>query len=266
MPNENKPSSRKTLRIPRKARKKIWFWCSKPLGLKVLRWLLEPKQRAHFEIAAVSIAESDSQALTIEREALLAQIPVYEFATPVQPHAELGLSVGFPHRIPTENLAGCRDGCLNLHFAPLPWFRGSHCLTQAMLQQATRFGVSLHYMDAKLDTGPVVSVVWTKLARTDRASDVMQRLEQKAFLLLRSKLQQLKHTRTLPAIDQETLCRRHHISPQFCTRAQFEKSLEIPLSTAIKQQLYQHLKAVAISHHLPYFQIGSEKIVFTFVE
>jgi methionyl-tRNA formyltransferase len=65
------------------------------------------------------------------------------------------LGIHFPYLVPAEVLAVPRQGVLNLHPALLPWNRGWHTPTWALLE-GTPAGATLHFMDAGVDTGDVV--------------------------------------------------------------------------------------------------------------
>ncbi len=61
----------------------------------------------------------------------------------------------WPWRIPPTLLAVPRLGFLNLHPAPLPELRGPAPLFWAFQQGRASTAVTLHWMDAGLDTGPI---------------------------------------------------------------------------------------------------------------
>jgi len=64
------------------------------------------------------------------------------------------ISIHFPYVFPREVLAIPRQGTLNLHPAYLPFNRGWHTATWAILDK-TQFGVTLHWVDEGLDTGDI---------------------------------------------------------------------------------------------------------------
>lgn len=64
------------------------------------------------------------------------------------------ISVHFPYIIPGEVLRIPRVGTLNLHPAFLPYNRGWHTPTWAILD-CTPFGATLHWMDEGIDTGDI---------------------------------------------------------------------------------------------------------------
>lgn len=65
------------------------------------------------------------------------------------------VGIHFPYLVPAEVLALPRQGMLNLHPAYLPYNRGWHTPTWAMLE-GTPAGATLHFMDARIDMGDVV--------------------------------------------------------------------------------------------------------------
>jgi methionyl-tRNA formyltransferase len=48
-------------------------------------------------------------------------------------------------------------GAINLHFAPLPRYRGVSPIGLALLNGESEFGVTMHYMDPGVDTGDIIS-------------------------------------------------------------------------------------------------------------
>jgi methionyl-tRNA formyltransferase len=63
----------------------------------------------------------------------------------------------WPWRIPPALLAVPRLGFLNLHPSPLPELRGPEPLFWAFQQGRERSAMTLHWMDAGLDTGPLAA-------------------------------------------------------------------------------------------------------------
>jgi methionyl-tRNA formyltransferase len=68
---------------------------------------------------------------------------------------DLGCAACFPARIPPELLTIPHAGFLNLHPALLPRHRGPAPLFWTMQAGELRTGVTVHWMDAGFDTGPI---------------------------------------------------------------------------------------------------------------
>lgn len=64
---------------------------------------------------------------------------------------------GFPWKIPPDALAVPRLGAVNGHPSLLPRYRGPSPIGWAIRNGDTEIGWTLHYMDAELDTGPVLA-------------------------------------------------------------------------------------------------------------
>lgn len=50
-----------------------------------------------------------------------------------------------------------RNGAINLHFSPLPKYRGVYPIAWALINNEKKYGVTLHYMDPGIDTGDIIS-------------------------------------------------------------------------------------------------------------
>jgi len=69
---------------------------------------------------------------------------------------DLVLCMGFPWKIPAEALAVPPLGWLNGHPSLLPRHRGPVPLSWVLRSGDAETGVTFHFMDAELDTGPIV--------------------------------------------------------------------------------------------------------------
>jgi methionyl-tRNA formyltransferase len=70
---------------------------------------------------------------------------------------DLVLCMGFPWKIPADALAVPQLGWLNGHPSLLPKHRGPVPLSWAIRHGDTESGVTFHFMDTELDTGPIVA-------------------------------------------------------------------------------------------------------------
>ncbi len=85
------------------------------------------------------------------------------------------VGVHFPYIIPDEVLAIPRVGVTNLHPSLLPFNRGWHTPSWAILDE-TPAGVTLHFMDSGLDTGDIVAQVELEVRPYDTANSLYARL------------------------------------------------------------------------------------------
>ncbi len=96
---------------------------------------------------------------------------------------ELVISAAGSHIFRSDEIALARCGVVNLHLAPLPEFRGRYSATHAILAGCV-YGVTLHYVDAGIDTGPIVAERRFAIDAFDTARTlrVVARLEAESLL------------------------------------------------------------------------------------
>jgi methionyl-tRNA formyltransferase len=66
-------------------------------------------------------------------------------------------SVQYDQIINQSVIDTAKFGAINLHFAPLPRYRGISPIAFALINGEEEFGVTLHYMDPGVDTGDIIS-------------------------------------------------------------------------------------------------------------
>ena len=70
---------------------------------------------------------------------------------------DLGLCAGYPWLLPPEVLAIPRLGVVNTHPSVLPRHRGPYPFAWAVREGDTELGLTVHLMDERFDTGPVLA-------------------------------------------------------------------------------------------------------------
>jgi methionyl-tRNA formyltransferase len=74
---------------------------------------------------------------------------------PIEPNWDLVVSFGYRHILKRAILETIRCPIINLHISYLPWNRGAHPVFWA-IHDKTPLGVSIHEIDAGIDTGPII--------------------------------------------------------------------------------------------------------------
>lgn len=85
------------------------------------------------------------------------------------------IGVHFPYIVPEEILELPRIGVVNLHPAYLPYNRGWHTPSWAILEE-TPIGATVHFMDSGLDTGDIVTQERLEVRPEDTAHTLYQRI------------------------------------------------------------------------------------------
>ncbi|MDL0132502.1 methionyl-tRNA formyltransferase [Halobacterium salinarum] len=87
------------------------------------------------------------------------------------------ISCGYQHIVPEDILDIPTEGCLNLHPAYLPFNRGANPNVWSIVE-GTPAGVTLHWMDAGIDTGNIIARQTVETSFTDDGRDLHERLEE----------------------------------------------------------------------------------------
>ena len=162
---------------------RVIYFGNNRIGLDVLRFLkgndaeivglvVHPEQRnryrseliAESELNADSVFEADDLRSQSTLDAIQALAP------------ELGLSIYFGYILKPEMLSIFPRGVLNLHPALLPYNRGAYPNVWSIVE-VTPAGVSIHYVDAGIDTGNVISSREVPVLPTDTGLTLYRKLE-----------------------------------------------------------------------------------------
>ena len=85
------------------------------------------------------------------------------------------ICIHFPYLVPKQVLSIPKEGVLNLHPAYLPYNRGWHTPSWAILTD-TPIGGTLHFMDEDVDTGDIVHQKMVEIMPNDTANSLYKRI------------------------------------------------------------------------------------------
>lgn len=178
---------------------KFAFAGDRKIAVQVLKFLLKRKEKP----LALLLAEKNKASHAKELKRLcsfLKSDKVFygkEFTSKkgVKRLKDLGLdyiiSIHFPYIYPKRALTIPKHGALNLHPAYLPYNRGWHTPSWAILDK-TPFGATLHFMDEKLDTGDIVHQKKVKVLPSDTANSLYQRALEAEYEVFKEAWSKLK--------------------------------------------------------------------------
>lgn len=83
---------------------------------------------------------------------------------------------GYPEIFRESLLKLPKHGCINVHASLLPRYRGPQPIAQALLHGEPFTGVTLHLMDAKIDTGPILAQDIVPILQTDTVYSLAARI------------------------------------------------------------------------------------------
>jgi phosphoribosylglycinamide formyltransferase-1 len=91
-------------------------------------------------------------------------------------HAELAVLAGYMQLLSSEFLSAFSAGVINVHPALLPAFPGLDAVGQALAYGVKVFGVTVHFVDEGVDTGPVILQRAIELPDARTAGEVLGQL------------------------------------------------------------------------------------------
>ena len=154
--------------------------------------LLPDEDRASHDDALVELCGGPGISPMVIRARHLHQPASLEFLRTLE--LDYIVSVHFPHIIKAPVLATAKHGALNLHPAYLPYNRGWHTPTWAILD-GTPAGATLHYMSESLDAGDVVYQEQLPAEPDDTAHTLYQKLKSLEVRVFREGWQRIRKGR-----------------------------------------------------------------------
>jgi phosphoribosylglycinamide formyltransferase 1 len=170
---------------------------SEPLPIAVLvsgqgtnlQALLDTVHRREAEVVAVASSRYDAPAL---QRAAKAGVPVKAFPREEHPDrvvrdvalaewlqakgARLVVLGGYMELLSEQFLERFPKAVINVHPSLLPAFPGLQAIEQALAYGVKLFGVTVHFVDSGVDTGPVIAQRAIELARAEDPHVVLQAL------------------------------------------------------------------------------------------
>lgn len=143
-----------------------------------------------------------------------------------QHKVELLISAGYPHILPEDVLKIPEKGAINLHPSYLPYGRGKHHNIWALVNDEPA-GVSIHYMNEKLDGGPIIARQKVPTYPEDTGRDLFDRLINAQVNLLVDEWESI--------IDGSADCISNQpVEGTYYSQADFEQLQKINLNTQVR--------------------------------
>jgi methionyl-tRNA formyltransferase len=166
---------------------------------------------------------------------------------------DIAVSVFFGYILKAELLKLLPCGAVNVHPAYLPYNRGAHPNVWSIVD-GTPAGVTVHYIDEKVDTGDIIGRRQVTVAPADTAETLYRRLESESLALFKE---------LWPSIKAGTAPREKQDGAGTCHQVKDLASLdEIKLDSAYTgRQLINLLRARTFKGHRgAYFMDGGKKV------
>ncbi len=193
---------------------KVLFVGSKNMGIKGLRILSDLSEQGIAEIVGVIAREDDDEKHWYDSVSRLARKIGLKLLMPdtlknddflnevkaIKP--DIGICCFYPKLFKENFFSIPKHGFLNLHFAPLPRYRGALPIPYAIMNDEKIHGITLHKIDVGMDSGDIVFQELLPIYEKDTGYDLYLRCEKFGEKLLREKLPDIFKTGKLIAYKQ----------------------------------------------------------------
>src|SRR5690625_2877102 len=185
--------------------KKIIFMCTPHFAVPILSSLIESTYEVVLVVTQPDRPKGRRQELTpppVKEVALKHNIPVFqpenirnEYEQILETEADLIVTAAYGQLIPTEILDYPPHGCINVHASILPELRGGAPIHYALLQGKKETGITIMFMEEKLDAGDIIEQQAIPIRHTDHVGTLHDSLSELGANLL---------LETLPSIFNQT--------------------------------------------------------------
>lgn len=170
-------------------------------------------------------------------------IPYLESMDDVSRYGGFLVSVLWGKIFPAHTLARFDRGGINLHPAPLPEYRGSFARTHAILNGAESFGVTIHCLSERADTGDIIGELQFPVLPSETALSLDTRAQLYGYALFCETWLRLLDGSFAPR-SQASLIAEHKREPRFYTTQRITELLEsadVPRDAEQLERLYRAL-------------------------
>ncbi|MGM7681753.1 methionyl-tRNA formyltransferase [Cytobacillus sp. Hm23] len=118
--------------------------------------------------------EAEKHGIPILQPERLSSKDEYEKVLSLQP--DLIVTAAFGQLLPIEILEAPKFGCINVHASLLPELRGGAPIHYAIMEGKKKSGITIMYMEKKLDAGDIITQVEVPIAETDHVGTLHDKL------------------------------------------------------------------------------------------
>jgi methionyl-tRNA formyltransferase len=172
-------------------------------------------------------------------------------------------------KLPPSVLDHPRKGCINLHQAELPRYRGSNAFSHAIMNARNddhwEYGTTLHYMNEQLDRGDIIARRFVRIEERDSALSLYQKVKKESITLFNCLLPKVisGEVESMRKSQTEFDGKRY-----FYDKDSLENCKFIPMSELcdpnLEIEIYDKIRALYFPPHTPaYTEIYDEKVYLT---
>ena len=234
----------------------VIFMGSKPGSVVALSILLERGWKVKYVVTAPKFTHPWIAGPTLEDLGKAKGIEVItQDEIPRNEKVDFVISYMFRNLVKPDVLILARRAAINFHAAPLPEFGGWAFYNIAILENATEYGCTCHYMDKGFDTGPILKVRRFPIDALQETAFSLEQRAQEEMIRLFLDFCHISETRgTLPLEEQDKSKMR------YLSRREFETLRKIPVD-ADEETINRYARAFWYPpYECAYIEVGDAKV------
>jgi len=187
----------------------------------------------------------------VEVKAMLTEKEQLSLIEEIEP--EIVISSGFEHKVPEKIIKIPEKGIVNLHPSYLPYNRGSHPYIWPIID-GTPAGVSIHYMNNKIDHGDIIAKREVEVRPDDTAQTLYERLQNEQATLFKERWPNIVKSKIEPEKQQSSNGNTNY-------KKDLDEILELDLNKEVEvREFIDKLRALTFPpHQTAYFERYGKK-------
>lgn len=185
-------------------------------------------------------------------------IPILSFEEVERLSPDIGFSVRYDKIIPISVIESFKQGILNTHGGILPEYRGSYCNINALINNESEYGVSLHYISKGIDAGDIVSIKKVDIKESDTGFSLYQISEKLCYEILKENVKSIIDDKN-EKISQDELIKAGHKCGIYYAKDTIEKKI---IPTKDISNSLNIIRAFDSPHHDPAYTIVDGRKIY----
>jgi len=173
-----------------------------------------------------------------------------EYDKIIEINPDIIITCAYGQIIPKILLDLPKFGCINVHASLLPKLRGGAPIHHAIIEGHQKTGITIMYMDEKMDNGDIIKIEETEITKEDTLDSLSERLSKMGSKLL---------IETLPSIIEGTNERIKQNEEEVTFAPIIKKEDELIDFTKTAEEIYNQVRGLN-SNPGAYFKLGEETI------
>lgn len=239
---------------------KILFLGGKEIGCRCLQYIIDSREQLIATVVNEKDTVSNRWYPSVAEMALKNHIPIYfwekincedAYNTMKELSPDIIFSISYDQILKKDIIDIPKYGCINLHNALAEQYRGCYATAFTIINEEEQTGVTLHYIDEGVDSGPIIVQSCFKIENTDTGYSLYKRCTDIGFKLFKENFRKILEGKIEKVKIQDKNSAKYYKRVFPSQEIDFSKS---------GREIYNHIRACIFEpFQMPYFHIGKDK-------